>query len=129
MKRSKSFAGVLLALTAFGGTAALAETARAENAAVETKAFLASPTSLTQAIGTAEAAAGGKVAGIEYHNGENGAPDLIMADVLLNDGTEKTVAINPADGKVMNVTLARDDQKDGEGMGDDGEHDGENANQ
>lgn len=132
MKRSKSIAAVLLALTAFGGTAALAESAGAENPMAEAKAFLASPTSLTQAIATAEAAAGGKVAGIEYQSGENGAPDLIMADVMLTDGTEKTVAINPADGKVMNITLASNDQQDGEngsdGQDGEGEQDGESAN-
>lgn len=99
----------------------------------EAQAFLASPTGLTLAIATAEAAAGGKVAAIEYQNGENGAPDLIMADVILADGTEKTVAINPADGKVMNVTLASNEQRDGENGdgeqdGESGEQDGENAN-
>ncbi|MDP1577812.1 MAG: hypothetical protein Q8L76_13815 [Cypionkella sp.] len=77
----------------------------------EAQAFLASPTSLSQAIVAAEAAAGGKVSTIEYQSGENGAPDLIMADVVLADGSEKTVAINPADGKVMNVTLAENDQQ------------------
>ena len=49
---------------------------------------------------------------------------------VLTDGTEKTVAINPADGKVMNVTLAENDQQgdeqDGEN-GSDGEQDGENG--
>ena len=134
MKRANSFVVALLALTAFGGTAALAETSGAENPMAEAQAFLASPTSLTQAIATAETAAGGKVAAIEYQTGENGAPDLIMADVILADGTEKNVAINPADGKVMNVTLASNDTQDGEN-GDggqdgetDGEQDGENAN-
>lgn len=133
MKRSNSFVVALLALTAFGGTAALAETGGAENPMAEAQAFLASPTSLSQAIATAETAAGGKVAAIEYQTGENGAPDLIMADVILADGTEKTVAINPADGKVMNVTLASNDSQDGDGGqdgegGGDGEQDGENAN-
>ena len=133
MKRANSFVVALLALTAFGGTAALAETGGAENLMAEAQAFLASPTSLSQAIATAETAAGGKVAAIEYQTGENGAPDLIMADVILADGTEKTVAINPADGKVMNVTLASNDSQDGDGGqdgegGGDGEQDGENAN-
>ena len=71
------------------------------------------------------------MSGIEYQSGENGAPDLIMADVVLADGSEKTVAINPADGKVMNITLAENDQQgdeqDGENGGD-SEQDGENAN-
>lgn len=133
MKRSNSFVVALLALTAFGGTAALAETSGAETTMAEAQAFLASPTSLAQAIATAETAAGGKVAAIEYQSGENGAPDLIMADVTLADGTEKTVAINPADGKVMTVTLASNDSQDGDGGqdgegGGDGEQDGENAN-
>ena len=76
---------------------------------------------------------------IEYQSGANGAPDLIMADVVLADGSEKTVAINPADGKVMNITLAENDQQGGEqdggaenenGVenGGDVEQDGENAN-
>ena len=133
MKRSRSFVVALLALTAFGGTAALAEAGGTETPMAEAQAFLASPTSLSQAIATAETAAGGKVAAIEYQTGENGAPDLIMADVILADGTEKTVAINPADGKVMNVTLASNDSQDGDGGqdgegGGDGEQDGENAN-
>ena len=133
MKRSNSFVVALLALTAFGGTAALAAAGGTETPMAEAQAFLASPTSLSQAIATAETAAGGKVAAIEYQTGENGAPDLIMADVILADGTEKTVAINPADGKVMNVTLASNDSQDGDGGqdgegGGDGEQDGENAN-
>ena len=67
---------------------------------------------------------------IEYQSGENGAPDLIMADVVLADGSEKTVAINPADGNVMNITLAENDQQGDEQDGEDGdgEQDGENAN-
>lgn len=136
MKRSNSFALAFLALTALSGTAALAETNGTEDPMAEAQAFLASRTTLSQAIATAEAAAGGKVAAIEYQTGENGAPDLIMADVILADGTEKTVAINPADGKVMNVTLASNDSQDGENGdgeqdgegGGDGEQDGENAN-
>ncbi len=134
MNRSNTFVAALLALSALGGTAALAETSGTEDPMAEAKAFLASPTSLPQAITAAEAAAGGKVISIEYQTGENGAPDLIMADVVLADGSEKTVAINPADGKVMNVTLAANDGQDGEnGDGDnegggDGEQDGENAN-
>ena len=125
MKHSTSIAAVLLALTAFGGAAALAETAPAQTAAAETgkgedpkaeaKAFLASPTSPTQAIATAEKSAGGKVAGVEHQGGENGGPDLILADVVMTDGTEKTVAINPADGKVMSITPALDEQHDEEG--------------
>jgi len=130
-KTSLTITGALLALSLIAGTSAFAETQETEDPMAEAQAFLASPTSLTQAIATAEAAAGGKVSGIEYQSGENGAPDLIMADVVLADGSEKTVAINPADGKVMNVTLAENDQQgdeqDGENGGDDGQ-DGENAN-
>ena len=119
--------GALLALSLIAGTSAFAETMGTEDPMAEAQAFLASPTSLSQAIATAEAAAGGKLSGIEYQSGENGAPDLIMADVVLADGSEKTVAINPADGKVMNITLAENDQQ-GEGEnGGDGEQDGENA--
>lgn len=136
MKRSNSIVAAFVALTAFGSTAALAETAGAENPMAEAQAFLASRTSLSQAIPMAETAAGGKVASIEYQHGENGAPDLIMAGAILADGTEKTVAINPTDGKVMNVTLASNDQNDGENGdggqedqgGVDGGQDGENAN-
>lgn len=130
-KTSLTITGALLALTLISGTSVLAETGGTENPMAEAQAFLASPTSLSQAIAAAEAAAGGKVSSIEYQSGENGAPDLIMADVVLADGSEKTVAINPADGKVMNVTLAENDQQgdeqDGE-TGGDGEQDGENAN-
>ena len=130
-KTSLTITGALLALSLISGTSAFAETQGTENPMAEAQAFLASPTNLTQAIATAEAAAGGKVSGIEYQSGEKGAPDLIMADVLLADGSEKTVAINPADGKVMNVTLAENDQQgdeqDGENGGD-SEQDGKNAN-
>lgn len=128
---SLTITGALLALSLISGTSAFAETQGIENPMAEAQAFLASPTSLAQATATAEAAAGGKVSSIEYQIGENGAPDLIMADVVLADGSEKTVAINPADGKVMNIALAENDQQgdeqDGEN-GSDGEQDGENAN-
>lgn len=139
-KTSLTITGALLALTLISGTSVFAETqgpeiGGTEDPMAEAQAFLASPTSLSQAITAAEAAAGGKVSSIEYQNGENGAPDLIMADVVLADGSEKTVAINPADGKVMNVTLAENDQQgeDQDGgaeneNGGDGEQDGENAN-
>jgi len=135
-KTSLAITGALVALSLIAGTSAFAETQGTETLGTEdplaeAQAFLASPTSLGQAIATAEQAAGGKVAGIEYQAGENGGPDLIMADVVMADGTEKTVAINPVDGKVMNITLAANDQQgaeqDGED-GEDGESDGENAN-
>ena len=128
---SLTITGALLVLSLISGTSAFAQTQGTEDSMAEAQAFLASPTSLAQATATAEAAAGGKVSSIEYQIGENGAPDLIMADVVLADGSEKTVAINPADGKVMNIALAENDQQgdeqDGEN-GSDGEQDGENAN-
>ena len=128
---SLTITGALLVLSLISGTSAFAQTQGTEDPMAEAQAFLASPTSLAQATATAEAAAGGKVSSIEYQIGENGAPDLIMADVVLADGSEKTVAINPADGKVMNIALAENDQQgdeqDGEN-GSDGEQDGENAN-
>lgn len=138
-KTSLMITGALLALSLISGASAFAETQGTEDPMAEAQAFLASPTSLSQAITAAEAAAGGKVSSIEYQSGESGAPDLIMADVVLADGSEKTVAINPADGKVMNVTLAENDQPGGEQdsgaenenggeNGGDGEQDGENAN-
>ena len=128
---SLTITGALLALSLISGTSAFAETRGTEDPMAEAQAFLASPTSLAQATATAEAAAGGKVSSIEYQIGENGAPDLIMADVVLADGSEKTVAINPADGKVMNIALAENDQQGDEQDGEnssDGEQDGENAN-
>lgn len=127
---SLTITGALLVLSLISGTSAFADTTGTEDPMAEAQTFLASPTSLSQAIAAAEAAAGGKVSSIEYQSGENGAPDLIMADVVLADGTEKTVAINPADGKVMNITLAENDQQGDEQDGEDGEgeQDGENAN-
>jgi uncharacterized membrane protein YkoI len=127
---SLTITGALLVLSLISGTSAFADTTGTEDPMAEAQTFLASPTSLSEAIAAAEAAAGGKVSSIEYQSGENGAPDLIMADVVLADGTEKTVAINPADGKVMNITLAENDQQGDEQDGEDGEgeQDGENAN-
>ena len=138
-KTSLMITGALLALSLISGASAFAQTQGTEDPMAEAQAFLASPTSLSQAITAAEAAVGGKVSTIEYQSGENGAPDLIMADVVLADGSEKTVAINPADGKVMNITVAENDQQGGEqdggaenenGVenGGDVEQDGENAN-
>lgn len=113
---SLTITGALVALSLIAGTSAFAVTLNTENAGTEdpmaeAQAFIVSPTSMPQAIATAEAAAGGKVSGIEYQVGANGEPDLIMADVVLANGTEKIVAINPADGKVLNVTLAENDQQ------------------
>lgn len=122
LKTALSIAAGLAALVMMGGTAAVAENHVAEDPMAESQAFLGSPTSMAQAIAAAEAATGGKVSGIEYEAGENGAPDLIMADVVMADGTEKTVALNPADGKVMSVTDATDEAEGGENGG---ETDGE----
>lgn len=123
MKTSLKLASAFVALSLIGGTAAVAENHVAEDPMAEAQGFLASPTSMAQAIAAAEAATGGKVSGIEYETGENGAPDLIMADVVMADGTEKTVALNPADGKVMNITDATDEPEDDEngGEGEEGE--------
>lgn len=132
MKKKRSLAtfGALMALSLMSGNSAFAETEGTEAPMEEAQAFLTSPTSVSQAIAAAEAASGGKVSSIEYQKGKDGAPDLIMADVVLADGSEKSVAVNPADGKVMNITLAENDpQADEEdGNGGDEEQDGENAN-
>ena len=122
IKNAFAVAAGLVALTLIGGTAAMAENHVAEDPMAEAQAFLGSPTSMAQAIAAAEAATGGKVSGIEYETGENGAPDLIMADVVMADGTEKTVALNPADGNVMSVTDATDEAQGDENGG---ETDGE----
>ena len=122
LKTALSIAAGLAALVMMGGTAAVAENHVAEDPMAESQAFLASPTSMAAAIAAAETASGGKVSSIEYQTGENGAPDLIMADVTMADGTEMIVAINPADGKVMSVTAASDEMNEAEG-----ENDGENG--
>lgn len=124
LKNAFAVAAGLVALTLIGGTAAMAENHVAEDPMAEAQAFLGSPTSMAQAIAAAEVATGGKVSGIEYETGENGAPDLIMADVVMADGTEKTVALNPADGKVMSVTDVTDEAEGGEN-GDETEGEGE----
>jgi hypothetical protein len=98
-----------------------------EDPIAESQAFLASKTSLAEATAVAEAATGGKVSGIEYQMGENGAPDVIMADVTLADGSDKTVAINPDDGKVLKIALA-DDEGGSESSGASDTETGENAN-
>ena len=128
MKTSLKLASVVAALSLFGGTVAMAENHVAEDPMAEAQAFLASPTSMAQAIAAAEAATGGKVSSIEYQTGESGAPDLIMADVIMADGTEQTVALNPADGKVMNVTVASEQMNDDQDGGDNqDENGGENG--
>jgi hypothetical protein len=141
MTISTKMAGAFVALSMISGTAVLAETQTANDPMAEAQAFLASPTSLAQATATAEAASGGKVSAIAYQTGENGAPDLIMADIVMADGSQKTVSLNPADGKVMNVAVATDEvdsaangdqnAESGEDSGADGENgaeDGEGSN-
>lgn len=130
MKTSLNLASVVAALSLFGGTVAMAENHVAEDSMAEAQAFLASPTTLAQAIAAAEAATGGKVSSIEYQTGESGAPDLIMADVIMADGTEQTVALNPADGKIMNVTVASEQMNDDQDGGDNqDENGGENGSE
>ena len=68
---SAAITGALLALCVMAGSSAFAENQAAEDPMAEAQAFLASPTGLGQAIATAEQAAGGKVAGIEYQAGES----------------------------------------------------------
>ncbi len=124
MNHSLLTATSFLAIALITGTAAFAESQIEQDPKAEAQTFLASPTSLAQATATAEAAAGGKLSAIEYQTGENGMPDLIMAVVTLPDGTEKSVAINPVDGKVMTVTLASNDMTDGENGADGGSENG-----
>lgn len=102
------------ALALSGNSPAWAE----ESPSAEAAAFLASPTSLAAAITTVEAGTGGKVSTIEFVMGEEGAPDLIMADVIMADGSAKEVSVNPADGTVMNIS---DDQSEDEDADDDGD--------
>lgn len=118
--------GGLACFALVSGTSAFAKTTP-ENPMAESQAFLASKTSMAEATATAETAAGGKVSAIEYQMGENGAPDVIMADVTLADGSEKTVAINPDDGKVLKVALADDETGDATQDGGDAES-GETSN-
>ena len=113
----------LLGLSAVSGTAAFAQAQVTEDPKAEAQAFLGSQTSMSAAIAAAETASGGKVSGIEYNVGENGGPDLITADVLMADGSEKTVTVNPADGKVMSVKdAAQESANDEQDEGGDGEN-------
>jgi uncharacterized membrane protein YkoI len=118
--------GGLAFFSLVSGTSAFAETTT-EDPMAESQAFLASKTSMAEATVIAETAAGGKVSSIEYQMGENGAPDMIMADVTLEDGSEKTIAINPNDGKVLKIAMADDENGDETQDGGDTET-GENAN-
>ena len=59
-KTSLMITGALLALSLISGASAFAQTQGTEDPMAEAQAFLASPTSLSQAIAAAEAAAGGK---------------------------------------------------------------------
>lgn len=107
-------AGAILALSVVGGTLAVAgalpQAGETPERTIRTLVFQASLTSLSDAIITAEAAADGKVLSIGYQNGDCCAPDMIMADVVQADGAGKTVAINPADGKVLYIANASSDQ-------------------
>ncbi len=100
-----ALSGGLVVFSLANGASAFAETTN-EDPMAESQAFLASKTSLAEATATAELATGGKVSGIEYQMGENGAPDVIMANVTMTDGSDKTVAINPTDGAVLKIALA-----------------------
>ena len=77
-RTSLTAVGALLALSLISGASAFAQTQGTEDPMAESKAFLASPTSVAQATATAEAAAGGRGSSIEYQPGDGGAPDLIM---------------------------------------------------
>ena len=114
-----NIAAGLFGLSLIAGTAAWAEEAAAPGPSAEALAFLASPTSLAAAIATVESAAGGKASTIEFVMGEDGEPDLIMADVVMADGSEKEVSVNPADGKVMKIADDRPDDGDAPAESDD----------
>ncbi len=118
--------GGLAFFSLISGTSAFAETTT-EDPIAESQAFLASKTSMAEATVTAEAAVGGKVSAIEYQTGENGMPDVIMADVTLADGSQKSVAINPDDGKVLKIAMA-DNETGGETQDGGTNETGENAN-
>lgn len=108
-KSSRDITGALLALSRISGAAAFAENQGTDGPTAEAQACLPSPTSLSQAIAAAEAAAVGTVSAIEYHSGENGVTDRIMVGLAIAFSTAKTVANNLADGNMMNVTLAEND--------------------
>lgn len=78
------------------------------------QAKLTSPSNLTQSIAAAEAATVGKVSNIAYQNGAKGASNAILAHVMLADGAEKTIALNPADGSVLTMKMAVAAQTDSE---------------
>lgn len=130
--------GAIVALSAGSETLALAETlpraGKTPDLTIRRLVFQTFPTSLSDAIITAEAAVDGKVLSIGYQNGDCCAPDMIMADVVQADGAGKTVAINPVDGKVLYIANAATDQyysglDVGPGNGADGEPGIENASQ
>lgn len=84
------------------------------------QAKLTSPSNLTQGIAAAEAATVGKVSNIAYQNGAKGASNAILAHVMLADGAEKTIALNPADGSVLTMKAAVADQTVSENESDNG---------
>ena len=118
-----NIAAGLFGLSLIAGTAVWAEEAAAPGPSAEALVFLASPTSLAAAIATVESAAGGQVSTIEFVMGEDGKPDLILADVVMADGSEKEVSVNPADGKVMKI--ADDQPEDGDSAADNEDSDDE----
>lgn len=87
----------------------------------EAAAFLASPTSLAAAITTVEAATGGKVSTIEFVMGEDGMPNLIMADAVMPNGKDMEVSVNPVDGAILKI--AEDQAEDDATDDDDGSED------
>ena len=120
---SLKIAATLLAM--ISGTAAMAESQAPKIPVEGAQAFLTSPTSLAQAIAAAEAATGGKVTSIAYQTGVKGAADAILAHVILADGTEKSIALSPADGTVMTMKVAAAELIDSENEGDNGSATGE----
>ena len=125
MNANTSLKIVATLLAMISGTAVLAESQAPQIPVEGAQAFLTSHTSLTAAIAAAEAATGGKVASIAYQSGVKGAPDAILAHIMLADGTEKTVALNPADGTVMSMKVAATELGDSENEGDNGSDTGE----
>ncbi len=108
----------MIATVSLGATAALADNHGDALSARDAQAFLTAPTSLTQALTAAEAATGGKVFRIEFEVADHGGVGMILAQVLMPDGAEQRLSINPADGHVTPLAM---DAEDDDG---DGDHDG-----
>lgn len=118
----KITAAGLLALSALGLGATVASAdnhSGASNDAAEAQALISATVTLDQAIAAAEQASGGKVAGIEFDNGDDGKTPAWDVEVLMADGTFKELVVNAQDG-----TVAEDAETDDDGgMGQDGEED------